>query len=167
VAITKENTRAPLSWGQSNKAAKKPPQLGYQGAEGPPPREEPAGRSHERSEDAGRRFREAVDLYHRRRYSESLTIFDALSERYPDNNDVQTGRSLCLRALERERNLLHTPSDLADELNEKTVRRFLLEKMLHGETDEIQLQAARMACEVLGLFSRNGIPDPQAPPGEE
>jgi hypothetical protein len=111
---------------------------------------------HEPSEEDKRRFGEAVDLYYGGRYAEALAIFDELARLYPGSNDIEAGRRQCTAALSRgpkaprggERPAL--PDGAA--LDEETVRRVVLEKLLAADDEAVQLQAADIACRMLGLY---------------
>jgi uncharacterized Zn finger protein (UPF0148 family) len=117
------------------------------------------GRFRDVSEDAKRQFEQAVHLYYAKHYGEALAIFDSLVKEYPGNADVESAREQCLRMMTRyalsEGSATHSPQDGA-ELNLETVKRVVLEKMLHGSREEIQLQAAELACRLLGV-SPDGV----------
>jgi len=109
-------------------------------------------------EDAKRKFGEAVDLYYSRRYAESLAIFDDLTRRYPGNADIENGRKECLSALRRPSPLaLEHRQGAADgaQLDEETVKRIVLEKLLYG-AETVQLQAAELAARILGMTAPLG-----------
>ncbi|HOE67894.1 MAG TPA: hypothetical protein PLO62_15350 [Candidatus Hydrogenedentes bacterium] len=131
------------------------------------------------TDDAKRKFGQAVDLYYARHYAEALAIFDDLLRRYPGNADIESGRRECLASLRRPQQTLALEDkgassfgNAGEELNETTIRRIVLHKMLHGSTDAVQLQAAEIACKLLGLFdadrhekrTRPGDRDPLAHP---
>lgn len=127
-------------------------------------------------DDEKRRFAEAVDLYFARRYSEALAIFNALGSKHPDNPDVQMGQSICLNALRSAPPLgleyhgaagqLPSPNALvqtqsraqtvlngpAPDLNEDVFKRFLMNKMLYGATDDVQMRAAELAARMFGYL---------------
>ncbi|MBX7255448.1 MAG: hypothetical protein K1Y02_03715 [Candidatus Hydrogenedentes bacterium] len=65
------------------------------------------------ADDSKRRFSQAVDLYFNGRYAESLTLFDALVQEFPDLEEIKTGRALCLGALRKSPALAleHQPND--------------------------------------------------------
>jgi len=114
------------------------------------------GGEREPSEDAKRRFGEAVDLYHQQRYAEALAIFDSLAKQFPDNPNIETGRLQCLNAIKRPAALPPAGGVKLLEgakLDEETVKRVVLEKLLSGATDSVQLQAADIAVQILGLSS--------------
>ncbi len=111
------------------------------------------------TEDAKRRFGAAVDRFYAGHIAEALAVFDSLAQEYPGNPDIEAAREQCRSALAKKhpRALEHGPStgQLPEgaALDEATVRRVVLEKLLHGRTEEIQLQAASIACTLLGLGS--------------
>lgn len=111
------------------------------------------------SEDAKRKFGEAVDLFNAHRYAEAIAIFDALAKQYPGDPNIMNGRTQCLNALKRRPlALAHEGGDLdGAKLDEDTVKKVVLEKLLRGSTDTIRLRAAELACKILGL-SQNGKP---------
>ncbi len=123
------------------------------------------------SEDARRRFGEAVDLYYLGRYAEALAIFDALAKQFPGNPDIESGRTQCIAGLRRSPAALTmgtagssgtVPADAR--LDAETVKRVILDKMIGGATEATQLQAAELAARILGLFG-NGkhVEDAAAP----
>jgi hypothetical protein len=126
-------------------------------------------------EDAKRKFGEAVDLYYAARYGEALAIFDALAKQFPGNPDIENGRTQCMTALRRTPGALEDMSGGASAaapkeerqgaFDEETVRRVVLEKMLYGSTETVQLQAAELAARLLGMFDRSGR-KPEQPPAE-
>jgi len=145
VLITAENTR-PIT----------PPQRGrlfglkntswWRGATEPP-------------EDAKRRFGQAVDLYCSQRYAEAMAIFNSLAKQFPGNPDIENGRAQCIAALKRPPALAledKSPGHVDPTLDEATVKDVVLEKLIHGSSETIQLQAAELACRMLGLFQKNG-----------
>lgn len=109
---------------------------------------------------AKQEFARAVDLYFARRYAQALAVFLSLNQTLPNDPDIQKGRMLCVRALQaapalaiehKKRTppaLTHNPSA---ELDAGTVKKFILEKMLHGETEAVQLRAAELASRIVGL----------------
>ncbi|MDX9971888.1 MAG: hypothetical protein RBU21_02750 [FCB group bacterium] len=120
-------------------------------------------------EDAKRKFGEAVDLYYAGRYGEALAIFDGLAKQFPGNPDIENGRQQCLSALRRppaalEDNTHGAPPQappssrepLQGSFDEDTVRRVIVEKMLYGGTEAVQLQAAELAARLLGMFPEQG-----------
>jgi hypothetical protein len=108
-------------------------------------------------EDAKRRFAKAVDLYFSHRYAEALAIFADLSRRFPGNADIASGHEQCLQALQAPPRLaLKDESAAEGALDADTVRRTVLDKLLHGSTEQVQLQAADIACRMLGLYAGSG-----------
>lgn len=127
----------------------------------------PAGGAAEPPEEAKQRFGQAVDHYYAGRYGEALAIFDSLAKEFPGNPDIDHGRMQCYKAMRRA-SLSYQPGaettastagvagQDAAELDAATVKRFILEKMLHGRTEATQLQAAELACKVLGILDGGG-----------
>jgi len=121
-----------------------------------------SGGNGEPSEDAKQRFGQAVDLYNEAKYGEALAVFNSLALEYPGNPDVQRGQNKCLKAMRRP--ALPNGSSYAlpqnADLTDATVRRIILDKMLHGSTETVQLQAAELAARMLNLFDGHiGMPD--------
>jgi hypothetical protein len=115
----------------------------WQGGGGEPP------------EDAKRRFGEAVDLFYSGRYAEAVAIFNTLSVQYPNNPDIENGRTQCMRALKRPPTLaIENKAELLEgaELNAETVKQVILEKLLTSASEQVQLQAAELAGRMFGLF---------------
>jgi len=116
--------------------------------------------------EAKQRFGRAVDLYCSGKYGEALVIFDALYHEFPDSQEIEKARRQCIEARNRDPLNLPEPADgqvLGDELNDnilRSMRRILVEKMLHGDTDAVQLQAAELIARMAGVL--NG-PGPVAP----
>lgn len=110
------------------------------------------------NDDAKRRFGEAVDLYYSGRFAEALAIFNGLARDFPENADIQNGRVQCERALRhpgagRRLALEHKTEQLKGAvLDRDTVKRIVLEKLVAGESDAIQLQAAEIAAKILGMY---------------
>jgi len=128
--------------------------------------------------EAKRRFAEAVDLYFSHRYAQALSIFESLAEDYPENSDIISGRQMCTAALRNRQPLaldhqsgsstnLPVPIDgragepvrrlapptesIPDSVVEDTLKHVLVEKMLNGSDDRIQLRAAELAIRVFGF----------------
>lgn len=120
-------------------------------------------------EDARRKFGEAVDLYYNARYAEALAIFNALARQFPGNPDIENGRNQCMSALRRPRMALEHQGGVSQNarLDEETVRRVVLNKMLHGASETVQLQAAELAARMLGLLSPNGKGSAPSESGED
>lgn len=118
------------------------------------------------TESAKQRFGAAFDLFSRQQYAEALAIFEALAEDYPGHPDIIEMRAHCLRVMNRS--ALPGPGGgllSLEQFNADTVRQVILEKLLHGKTDDIQLQAAELACRVLGLLdghAQNAAPESPA-----
>jgi len=110
------------------------------------------------NDDAKRRFGEAVDLYYSGRFAEALAIFNGLARDFPNNPDIQNGRVQCEKALRRpgagRRLALEDKSERVKDavLDRETVERIVLEKLVAGESDAIQLQAAEIAAKILGMY---------------
>ena len=106
-------------------------------------------------EEAKQRFGQAVDHYYAGRYAEALAIFDTLAHDFPGNPDIEHGRGQCMKAMKRP--ALAAPTGVAQprrvqgELDEETIRRVVLDKLLNGATEEVQLRAAEIACKYLKL----------------
>ena len=106
------------------------------------------------SEEAKQRFGQAVDLFYAKRYAEALSLFDTLAKEFPGNPEVQSGRAQCLQFLNR---LTFSGAEarraLPDgaELDIDTVKRVVLDLLLHGARDEVRLQAAELASKLLGI----------------
>jgi hypothetical protein len=129
-------------------------------------------------EDAKRRFGEAVDLYYSERYAESLAIFNDLAKEYPGNPDIENGRAQCLRTLRRPPARRHVA--LEDQsghsgeagpvpeakLDEATVRRVVLEKLVAGQSETVQLQAAELAANMLGMLDGRMARDQEESTGD-
>jgi len=131
------------------------------------------GNSAKPSLEAKQRFGRAVDLYCAGHYGEALALFDALQADFPDSAEIRRARQQCLDA--RNRDPLHLPGPVdgqvaGDELDETTIRalrRIAVEKMLHGSTDAVQIQAAELVARLAGVYHRNpaepGAASPPAP----
>jgi len=107
------------------------------------------------SEEDRQRFGKAVDLYGKQQYAEALAIFDSFLEQFPGNPDIEEARSQCLRALKRPR--LSAPQGAGKlpgetKLDPDTVKRVVLEKMLYDPSGATQIEAARLASRILGLY---------------
>jgi len=120
------------------------------------------------TEDAKRKFGEAVDLFYNGRHGEALAIFDMLNQQFPGNPDIENGRQQCLNALRKpqqsyalEDHSGSAPASINGRLDKETVRRIVLEKMLRGRTEEVQLQAADIAAQLLGMYDKAQPEDEQ------
>lgn len=111
--------------------------------------------SNESREDAWRKFATAVDLYNGRRYAEALTLLNTLQQTFPGNPHVDAAQAQCAEALREAAaprlEYAGTPVDEAT-LSEALVKSVVLKKMLHGATEDIQLQAAELGARLLGLL---------------
>lgn len=104
-------------------------------------------------EQAWRRFAEAVDLYAAGRFAEALAVLNQLRLEFPDDQSILDAQRQCLEALERSAAPIAPLADAADaELTPELVRKVILEKMLRGGTESVQLQAAELAARLLGMF---------------
>jgi len=119
-----------------------------------------------------------VDLYFSQHYAQSLSIFESLAEEFPDNKDIISGKSMCMAALQNRQQLalehqqnrygnLPVPMDgpgteparrispptesIPENVVEDTLKHVLVEKMLNGSDDRIQLRAAELAIRVFGF----------------
>jgi hypothetical protein len=103
-----------------------------------------------------------VDHYYAGRYGQALAVFDGLMKEFPDDSEIERGREQCLAAIRGAKIsglLSHgeaDPSPNASMLNEETVRRIVLEKLVGGSSDEVQLQAAELASKLLRLGAFSG-----------
>ncbi len=109
------------------------------------------------SEEDKQRFGKAVDLYAKEQYAEALAIFDAFLEQFPGNPEIEEARNQCLRALKRPR--LNAPNDSTprlpgdSSLTPDAVKRVVFEKMMFDTSGATQIEAARLACQILGMLS--------------
>ena len=122
------------------------------------------------SEDAKQRFGHAADLFCAGRYGEALAIFDSLANEFPGNPDIESARTQCIGG--HGRSPLSLPGPNAGrtgegELDAETVKRIVLDKMLNGSSDAVQLQAAELAGRMLGLFHNGRVPEPSTQKNEE
>ncbi|MBN2310535.1 MAG: hypothetical protein JXR94_16290, partial [Candidatus Hydrogenedentes bacterium] len=99
-----------------------------------------------------------------KRYAEALAIFSSLAERFPGDHDINQGRMQCLKALQNpmapaleHKSETHDLATIeADRLDEETVKKVILQKLLHGNSDLVQLRAAELAARVLGMVQGEG-----------
>lgn len=124
------------------------------------------------SMDAKQQFGRAVDLYCAGHYGEALAIFDALQAEFPDSVEIERARRQCAEARTRDPIRLTGPAGAqfnGDEFGEdamRAVRRVALEKMLHGTTEAVQLQAAELVARLAGMIGPvNG--EGSSGPGEQ
>ncbi|MCC6796000.1 MAG: hypothetical protein IT366_12855 [Candidatus Hydrogenedentes bacterium] len=132
-------------------------------------------------EEVRRKFAEGVDLYFAKRYSEALVIFNNLAAAMPHDADIQMGQTMCLNALRKISPLglatdrgfgqLPAPEEARDRLDNimngptPTIdldffKRYLYDKMLHGQGDDVQMRAAELAAQMLGFLD---APKPEQP----
>lgn len=106
------------------------------------------------------RFGRAVDLYAARQYGEALAMFDELAQQFPNNLEIEQARQECLKALRGSPPALgyaerETPREKPEytrtDLTIETIREVVLDKLLNGTSDAVQLEAARIAFEYLDL----------------
>lgn len=119
--------------------------------------------------DAKQRFGRAVDLYCSGKYGEALVIFDALMQEFPESMEIEKARHQCIEA--RNRDPLHLPDpgsgqvmgDVLDDDTLRSMRRIVVGKMLHGETDLVQLQAAELVARMGGILDGPKPTDTEGP----
>ena len=122
--------------------------------------------------EAKRKFGEAVDLFYNQRYGEALAIFNDLARDFPGNREIESGRAECLKMLRDSGgqpklgySAPRLPGGTAGaELNEETVKRIVLDKMLNSSSEMVQIQAAELAGKILGMIPR---PAPDSPSGSQ
>lgn len=112
------------------------------------------------SDEARQRFGQAVDLFYAGRYAEALAIFDLLARQFPGNAEVESGRAQCVAVLNRRvlpgtlgAATVRLPLPEGGDLDAPTIKRVVLDIMIHGSNSEVRLQAAELACKLLGLVS--------------
>ena len=123
------------------------------------------------SEDAKRRFGQAADLFYGGRYAEALAIFDGLAREFPGNPEIESARTQCLKSMRRPPLSLPSPGSSLESdkpLDKELIKRIIVDKMLNGSTEAIQLQAAELAARMVGLFENgrtgaNANPEGPAP----
>lgn len=111
--------------------------------------------SNENREEAWKKFATAVDLYNNRRYAEALALLGALEQVFPGNPHIQAAQAQCADALrEASAPVLQYDGERVpeDALSEELIKGVVLKKLLHGSTEEIQLQAAELGARLLGLL---------------
>lgn len=107
------------------------------------------------TEEARRLFGRAADLYCEGRYGEALAIFDSLARRFPGIPEIENARQQCLAARARGPMALPGPEGMphaAPKADPDTVRDFVLQKMFHARSEEVQLQAAELMARILGML---------------
>lgn len=108
-------------------------------------------------EEDKQRFGQAVDLFYNRRYAEALSLFDILAREYPGNEEIESARRECLRHMKR-RSIGDGSGPLAlpasGELDWDTVKRIVLEKLAQGTREDVQLQAAALALQILSMEAK-------------
>ncbi len=123
--------------------------------------------------DAKRQFGEAVDLYYLGRFAEALALFNVLARNFPGNPDIERGRIQCERALRNpgvgRRLALEDQSEQIKDaaLDRETVERIVLEKLLSGGSEAVQLQAADIAARILGLYDGASTESSEVAPSVE
>lgn len=121
--------------------------------------------------EAKERFGRAVDLYCAGNYGEALVIFNLLSQEFPDSIEIHKAREQCIEARNRDPLNLPDPASgqvMGDQLDEgilRSMRRIVVEKMLHGSSDAVQLQAAELVARMAGVL--DGPPPSESAPEEE
>lgn len=122
--------------------------------------------NNENREEAWRKFATAVDLYNNKRFAEALTLLSALQQSFPGNPSIEAAQAQCAEALQEAASptLTYEGETVPDSaLSEELVKGVILKKMLHGGTEEIQLQAAELAARLLGMFTPAPPPTSPAP----
>ncbi|GMW02546.1 MAG: hypothetical protein AMXMBFR84_36820 [Candidatus Hydrogenedentota bacterium] len=192
IAITKESAvpvKTPVAPGRPLGRAVSCPSCGHAftvGGEAASPQatrqESISHNGHRPTDDAKRRFAEAVDLYFNKRYAEALVLFNDLSVQYPGNSDIDAARQQCVISMNIARGLVleHKPAvpdppptvvrvqrpaqysagdaaAPASGLTQETLKQVLLQKMMHGSSEEIQMRATELAFK---LIEREAQPKP-------
>ena len=128
-------------------------------------RQDPAAR-----EEAKRLFGRAADLYCNGQYGEALALFDELVVRFPGNPEIENAREQCLQARSRRPLGLPlpggaSPAGIATDREglRHAVMAKLVDKLQHGSTDMVQLQAAELIARMHG-FLDNGHAGKAEPP---
>ncbi len=113
-----------------------------------------------RSPEAKERFARAADLYFNKKYAQALAIFLSLGEDLPGSPEIEQARGLCMKALQAPPPMLPAPeqaleADLARvsdaDLDQSTVKKLILDKMLNSPSEMVQLRAAELASRLVGL----------------
>jgi hypothetical protein len=117
--------------------------------------------------DAKQAFGRATDLFFEHRYGEALSLFDSIALKFPGSPEIEDARRQCLAAMRRP-NLalppagavaapsLALPAPQDKETVKNAVIHKLMEKMQGGASDEIQLRAAELIGQMMGLFEGQG-----------
>lgn len=112
-------------------------------------------------------FGKGVDLYMEGHYGQALALFSSLLQRYPGSTEIQTARQLCAKGL---RALPFKPRDTKPErlgepekLDAEFVHKFVLDMMMNGASENVQLQAAELACRMLGMIEHSPDSPPPSP----
>jgi hypothetical protein len=112
--------------------------------------------NNEHREEAWRKFATAVDLYNSKRYAEALTLLSGLQQTFPGHPSIETAQAQCMEALQEAASpprLEYDGEPIAETvLTEELVKSVVLRKMLHGNSEEIQLKAAELGARMLGLL---------------
>ncbi|MCC6144136.1 MAG: hypothetical protein IT368_10045 [Candidatus Hydrogenedentes bacterium] len=139
IEITEENTRSPH--------ADRPRGSGLLG------RRQIATATQVPREEASRRFATAVDLYNAERYAEALIVLDGLLADFPSNSHIESARTQCIEALHGplEVPALTYENQPVDDtrLSIDLVKSVVLDKLLNGRSEEVQLKAAEIALQLL------------------
>lgn len=122
------------------------------------------------TEEAMQRFGRALDLFREARYAEALSIFNSLARDYPGNANIESGRDRCLSVLncsslpgaEGQRLLPESA-----ELNTETVKRVVLDLLLHASSEEVRIQAAALAYKILNATEDSEARDGSDSQGEQ
>ena len=126
------------------------------------------------TEESRRLFGRGADLFCEGRYGEALAIFDSLARQFPGIPEIENARKQCMAARQRPLNALPRPGETPSAGPEmtadpETVKRVVLEKMLHARSEAIQLQAAEIMARILGMFDhkpKEAAPEPETSPPE-
>jgi hypothetical protein len=119
------------------------------------------------ADDAKLTFGKAVDHYYAGELAQALVLLSRLATQFPDREEISDARTLCADAIRQATPLPPQPSthliesENADdsmsfdsrELTSDAVRKFILHKMHHAETELAQIQAAELAGRMVGLFA--------------
>ncbi len=113
-------------------------------------------------EEAKRLFGRAADLFCNGQYGEALALFDELVVRFPGNPDIENAREQCLQARTRKPLGLPRPgvtSPIGIATDRQGLRRAVMDKLIdklqHGSTDMVQLQAAELIARMEGFLDKD------------